>query len=290
YVGVNYVGRPEGAEATKEAIEHGVKSCVDAVHAAGARALLVEADVSDAHEVDQMYKQVTAEFGPVDFLVNNAGIQIAKPSEDLDAESFDRVLAVNLRGAFLCAQRQIRHLLEAGRPGSIVNVSSVHQIIPKPQFLGYSVSKGGMQNLTRTLALEYAGRGIRVNAVGPGATVTPINRAWIEDPEKRALVTAHIPMGRAGSSEEMAAVTAFLGREFTQRLGAPEGGIGGNQVGWVVEQVTAPSQIGTHMDGLNHLRIGDRSYNGFRLDDIAEEWGTNRLGVETLPQVVTRGL
>jgi kynurenine formamidase len=86
------------------------------------------------------------------------------------------------------------------------------------------------------------------------------------------------------------AVPAFPGREFSQRLGAPEGGIGRNRVGWVVEQVAAPSQIGTHMDGLNHLRIGDRSYNGFRLDDITEEWGTNRLGVETLPQVVTRGL
>ena len=86
------------------------------------------------------------------------------------------------------------------------------------------------------------------------------------------------------------AVPAFPGREFRQRLGAPEGGIGRNQVGWVVETVMAPSQIGTHMDGLNHLRIGDRSYNGFRLADITEKWGTNRLGIETLPQVVTRGL
>lgn len=85
-------------------------------------------------------------------------------------------------------------------------------------------------------------------------------------------------------------VPAFPGREFRQRLGAPEGGIGRNHVGWVVEEVTAPSQIGTHMDALNHLRIGDRSYNGFRFGDIAEGWGTNRLGVETLPQVVTRGL
>jgi len=85
-------------------------------------------------------------------------------------------------------------------------------------------------------------------------------------------------------------VPAFPGREFIQRLGPPEGGIGRNRVGWVVEQVTAPSQIGTHMDGLNHLRIGDRSYNGFRLDDITEEWGTNRLGIETLPQIMTRGL
>jgi glucose 1-dehydrogenase len=209
-VGVNYVGRPEGAEATKEAIDGGVQRCIHEVHAAGGRALLVEADVSDETEVDQMWKQVTAEFGPVDFLVNNAGIQISGASDMLDAAAFDRVLAVNLRGSFLCAQRQIRHLLEADRPGAIVNISSVHQIIPKPQFLGYSVSKGGMQNLTRTLALEYAGRGIRVNAIGPGATVTPINRAWVDDPEKRALVTGHIPMGRAGDAEEMAAVTAFL--------------------------------------------------------------------------------
>ena len=70
----------------------------------------------------------------------------------------------------------------------VLNVSSVHQLIPKPSYLGYSASKGGMQNLTRTLALEYAGRGIRVNSIGPGATVTPINRAWIDDPVKRGMV------------------------------------------------------------------------------------------------------
>jgi glucose 1-dehydrogenase len=90
----------------------------------------------------------------------------------------------------------------------------VHQVIPKPRFVGYSVSKGGMQNLTHTLALEYAGRGIRVNAVGPGATVTPINRAWIDDPEKRAMVEAHIPMGRAGTSDEMAETVAFLASDL----------------------------------------------------------------------------
>ena len=128
----------------------------------------------------------------------------------LEPAAFDRVLGVNLRGAFLCARQQIRQLLDDGRPGAILNVSSVHQTIPKPKFLGYSVSKGGMQNLTRTLALEFAPRGIRVNAIGPGATVTPINRAWIDDPDKRTLVTSHIPMGRAGLSEEMAAASAFL--------------------------------------------------------------------------------
>ena len=120
------------------------------------------------------------------------------------------MLAVNLRGAFLCAREAIRHFLDTGTPGVIVNMSSVHQLIPKPDYLGYSVSKGGMQNLTRTLALEYAGKGIRVNAIGPGATITPINRAWVDDPVKREMVESHIPMARAGTADEMAGVTCFL--------------------------------------------------------------------------------
>jgi glucose 1-dehydrogenase len=119
-------------------------------------------------------------------------------------------LAVNLRGAFMCAREAIRSFLAEDKPGVIVNVSSVDQLIPKPDYLGYSVSKGGMMNLTRTLALEYAGRGIRVNGIGPGATVTPINSAWIDDPVKRAQVESHIPMARAGTADEMAGVTCFL--------------------------------------------------------------------------------
>jgi glucose 1-dehydrogenase len=209
-VAVNYVGRPEGAEETREAIQHGVEICMKQLAEHGSHPILVEADVSDEDAVGAMFERVLAEYGRVDYLINNAGIQIAADSHELSAAAFDKVLAVNLRGAFLCARQAVRHLLGAGRPGAIVNVSSVHQLIPKPRFLGYSVSKGGMQNLTRSLALEYASRGIRVNGIGPGATVTPINRSWIDDPVKRAMVEAHIPMRRAGGSEEMAAVTAFL--------------------------------------------------------------------------------
>ena len=209
-VAINYTGRPDGALATVEQIEAGLDQCMSTMRAGGGRPMVVQADVSDASDVERMFKEVVANFGSVDYLVNNAGIQVAADSDVLDVEAFDRVLAVNLRGSFLCAQQQVRHLLAEGRPGAIVNVSSVHQEIPKPKFLGYSVSKGGMQNLTRTLALEYASRGIRVNAVAPGATVTPINRAWIDDPVKRAQVESHIPMRRAGTAEEMAAVAAFL--------------------------------------------------------------------------------
>ena len=205
-VAINYLRRPQEAEDT----EAQVQACVNRVQQEGVRDVLVGADVSQEAEVARMVAETIDELGGIDVLVNNAGIQISRPSEELSSADFDKVLAVNLRGAFLCAREVIKHFVHDGKGGSVVNVSSVHQIIPKPSYLGYSVSKGGMQNLTRTLALEYAGRGIRVNGVGPGATVTPINRAWIEDPEKRRQVEEHIPMQRAGESDEMAGVTCFL--------------------------------------------------------------------------------
>jgi glucose 1-dehydrogenase len=209
-VAINYVGRPEGAEATKETIQQGVDVCMTQMAAGGTKPILVQADVSDEAEVAAMFAEVVDTYGRLDFLINNAGIQIAADSDELSSADFDKVLAVNLRGSFLCAQQAIRHWLRTETAGAIVNVSSVHQLIPKPRFLSYSVSKGGMQNLTHTLALEYAARGIRVNSIGPGATVTPINRSWIDDPVKRAMVESHIPMRRAGDAEEMAAAAAFL--------------------------------------------------------------------------------
>ncbi len=210
HVAINYVGASTGAMETEEQIEHAVHLCMKQIEQHGRHTLLVAADVSDENQVNAMFDQVIGELGGVDVLINNAGIQIPAPSHQLSLADFEKVLHVNLVGAFVCARRAIEHFLAEPKPGSILNVSSVHEVIPKPRFVGYSVSKGGMENLTRTLALEYAGRGIRVNAIGPGATVTPINRAWIEDPDKRAQVESHIPMGRAGEAWEMAAAAAFL--------------------------------------------------------------------------------
>jgi glucose 1-dehydrogenase len=209
-VAINYLRRPEEARDTEEQVH----ACTAKVKQMGVRDVLVGGDVSNEDDVVRMVGEAVDGLGGIDILVNNAGIQISRPSDELSGADFDRVLAVNLRGSFLCAREAIRHFLGEEKGGSIVNISSVHQLIPKPNYLGYSTSKGGMQNLTRTLALEYAGRGIRVNGVGPGATVTPINRAWIDDPVKRAQVEEHIPMRRAGEADEMAGVTCFLASDM----------------------------------------------------------------------------
>jgi glucose 1-dehydrogenase len=205
-VAINYLSRPEDAAET----ERGITTCVQQVRRTGVRDVLVKGDVSREEDVVEMVASAIEQLGGLDVLINNAGIQISRPSHELSAADFDRVLGVNLRGSFLCAREAIRHFLAEDKPGAIVNVSSVHQRIPKPDYLGYSVSKGGMQNLTTTLALEYAARGIRVNAIGPGATVTPINRAWIDDPVKREMVTEHIPIPRAGTADEMGVAACFL--------------------------------------------------------------------------------
>jgi glucose 1-dehydrogenase len=205
-VAINYLARPEDAAET----EGQVQACAAKVQRTGVRDVIVKGDVSKEDDVITMLEDTVDKLGGLDVLVNNAGIQISRPSHELSAADFDKVLGVNLRGAFLCAREAIKHFLAEGKPGVIVNVSSVHQVIPKPNYLGYSVSKGGMQNMTRTLALEYAGQGIRVNAIGPGATITPINRAWVDDPVKAEMVTSHIPIPRAGTADEMAGVACFL--------------------------------------------------------------------------------
>jgi glucose 1-dehydrogenase len=205
-VAINYLTTPDEAEGTEEQVH----ACVKRVRQHDVRDVLVGGDVSKEDDVVRMVEQTVDELGGIDVLINNAGIQISRPSHELSQADFEKVLAVNLRGSFLCAREAIKRFLATETPGVIINVSSVHQIIPKPDYLGYSVSKGGMQNLTRTLALEYAGNGIRVNGIGPGATITPINRAWVDDPVKAEMVTSHIPLGRAGTADEMGGVACFL--------------------------------------------------------------------------------
>mgnify|MGYP006299031931 FL=1 len=205
-VAINYRKAPEDAEET----EARVQECIHQVGQQGVKHALVQADVSDEKQVEAMFEDAFKKLGDIHVLVNNAGIQVDKPSEQVTGEDLDRVLDVNLKGAFYCSRAAIRHFLDRDIPGVIINISSVHQKIPKPGFISYAMSKGGMRNLTETLALEYANRKIRVNAIGPGATITPMNKSWTDDPEKRKQVTSHIPMERAGTADEMGAVATFL--------------------------------------------------------------------------------
>jgi len=205
-VAINYLTTPDEGRYTEEQVH----ACAHRVRQEGVRDVLVQGDVSKEDDVVRMVGEAASELGGLDVLINNAGIQISKPSDQLTSAEFDKVLAVNLRGSFLCAREAIKQFLAEERGGSIINVSSVHQLIPKPDYLGYSCSKGGMMNLTRTLALEYAARDIRVNGIGPGATITPINSAWIDDPVKKEQVESHIPMRRAGTADEMGGVACFL--------------------------------------------------------------------------------
>ncbi len=205
-VAINYLTTPDEAADTEEQVH----ACIHRVRNHGVQDVLVQGDVSQEDDVVRMVQETVDGLGGIDVLVNNAGIQISRPSHELSQADFEKVLGVNLRGSFLCARESIKRFLDSGTPGSIINVSSVHQLIPKPDYLGYSVSKGGMQNLTRTLALEYAGNDIRVNGIGPGATITPINRAWVDDPAKAEQVTRHIPLNRAGTADEMGGVACFL--------------------------------------------------------------------------------
>ncbi|MFN8475555.1 MAG: glucose 1-dehydrogenase [Anaerolineae bacterium] len=214
-VAINYRRQLEEATMTDDLIHGGssqhhhdhFEDEMDSMHT---HHIFVQADISSEEQVVAMVQQTIRELGGLDILINNAGYQVSAASHEANTADIDGVLSVNLRGAYLCAREAIKHFLAEGKPGVILNISSVHQIIPKPKYIGYSMSKGGMQNMTMTLALEYADKGIRVNGIGPGATITPINRAWVDDPEKRAQVESHIPMRRAGTSEEMAAVAAFL--------------------------------------------------------------------------------
>ena len=202
-VAINYRSGADQAEATRAMARNARTN-------GGGKEITVQADVSQEDQVRTMFAKVLDSFGSLDVLVNNAGIQKPCPSHEIETNDFDRILGVNLRGPFLCAREAIRHFLGTNRQGVILNNSSVHEIIPKPKYLSYSISKGGMENLTKSLALEYADKGIRVNAVGPGAVVTPINKAWIDNPKARGEVESHIPMTRAAAADEIASVFAFL--------------------------------------------------------------------------------
>ncbi len=172
----------------------------------GRKALPVQADASSKPEIDAMFDRVEAELGPVQLLVNNAGIDPVTPIGEMDPAERERVLAVNLTGPFLCLQRTLPRM-EAG--ASVINISSIHGATPRIGSSHYSASKAGLEMLTKTAALELGPRGIRVNAIAPGAILTDINRERVIAMGEEAW-RRWIPRGRVGDAAEIADLAAFL--------------------------------------------------------------------------------
>lgn len=197
-VAVNYRSDEEGAREALRRIEE-----------AGSRAVTVQGDVSSEEDVRRLVRQTEESLGPPDVLVNNAGMQNERPFLEMSLEDWEQVVSVNMTGAFLVSREVMGGMVERGG-GVVVNMSSVHQLIPWPRFAHYAAAKGGLKLLTETLALEFAGRGVRVNSVAPGAIATPENEEKLQDPASRRSLESLIPWNRVGESAEVASCVAFL--------------------------------------------------------------------------------
>jgi glucose 1-dehydrogenase len=192
---VNYLGYEDDAKALAQRLP---------------KAIAFKADISKVGEVQAMVDATLKELGSVDVLVNNAGVEKSMPFLDVDEATWDFMLNVDLKGAFLCTQAGARAMRDSGKGGSIVNISSIHEDVPFPGFAPYSAAKGGLRMMMRNAALELAPYRIRVNNVAPGAIATPINAKTLNDPEKVATLQRIIPLQRMGRSEEVAEVALFL--------------------------------------------------------------------------------
>lgn len=199
---VNYLHDEKGAEETRRQVE-----------GHGRTAVVVQADVSQEAEVERLFEEAVAAFGRVDILMNNAGVDASGvPVADLDIGELDQSFRTNLYGPIMCAKHFIRqHRTHGGgRPGRILNVTSVHEEIPRAGAADYDCAKGALRNLTRTLALELAETGITVNNVAPGMVLTPFNQPAVDDPKVREQQTASIPMKRAATPSEIGRLAVFL--------------------------------------------------------------------------------
>ena len=170
----------------------------------------VPGDVSQRGDVERMIAQVVEKFGRIDIAVNNAGMEIKKPFLEVTDDEWNKVLNVNLYGAFVVSQVAARQMVKQGQGGKLVFVSSVHEDIPFPEYTPYCVSKGGMRMLMRNLCIELAPHQINCNNIAPGAIATPINQAVLDDPQAKKNAVGEIPWGRFGNPDEVAAVALFL--------------------------------------------------------------------------------
>lgn len=199
---INYRSHPEGAEDTVNQINQ----------AAGNedQAFAIQADVSQVENVQRLVAGSVEHFGQLDVLVNNAGIEKHAPFWEVTEKAYDAVLNVNLKGVFFATQAATQHWIATQRPGNVINISSVHEDLPFPNFAPYCASKGGLKMLMRNLSVELAPHKIIINNVAPGAIETPINTNLLNDPQKLGALLKNIPLGRLGQPGDVASLVEFL--------------------------------------------------------------------------------
>ena len=196
---IDYRNHVEGANDTKDSVEK-----------AGQKAVIVQADVSKAADTTNLVEQAYAQLGGCHILVNNAGVEKGSDFWDVTEEDYDAVMDVNVKGAFFLTQAFVRRLHDLKLPGRVLNISSVHEDMVFPHFDTYAASKGAMRMLMRNLAVELGPLGITVNNIAPGAIETPINAKMMQNKAELTPLLANIPLGRMGTSDEVAALAAFL--------------------------------------------------------------------------------
>ena len=179
------------------------------IQAIGGAAIALRADMAKERDIKSLFAKVFKKAGPIDILVNSAGMETKRPFLTMPVKDWDRVLSVNLRAVFLCSQLAAQGMVKQKR-GVIISISSVHAVLPWAGYAHYCVSKGGLEMLMKTMALELAGKGVRVNNVAPGAIATPINDSWLHDAAKRRRALKRIPLHRIGRPEEVADAVLYL--------------------------------------------------------------------------------
>lgn len=188
------------------------------IEASGGKALPVKADVRKAEEIDRMVEITVRELGGIHVLVNNAGIVLRKPAEEITEEEWDRVIDINLKGSFLCARAAAQAMMKTGQGGRIINISSIMGGVALPPRAAYCASKGGIVALTKNLAAEWAKHAITVNGIAPGWTVTEMTQSYFSQEPVRRFVLERIPLNRLGRPEDIAHAAVFLASEYSDYI------------------------------------------------------------------------
>lgn len=211
------IGRGIALEFSKEGAKVAVcgrrieplEGTVETIEKAGGQALAISTDVSVYEQVSEMVKKTIAEFGRLDILVNNAGAYLPHDALSVSEEEWDKVVSIDLKGVWLCSKVAIPQMLERGK-GKIINISSIAGLIGFEQSAAYCAAKGGVINLTRAMALDYAQKGINVNAIAPGVIETDMTKPFLENEEMKKAFLEKTPVGRIGTPEDIAYAAVYL--------------------------------------------------------------------------------